>query len=430
MHKKPILVLLLMMAIGLWLGAQWLDLNRSARVEVEMTRTEQQQWLLRYTFAEPVHQAVFIRNPDNSRQQRWQPLDKDFYLGSDAERREYIARADGQAFQSVAFRLEPTYISLRKDYAPFMPFSDGGMSWFSGRFKVCPENCQSAMRFVYAFTMNAPASDQILLPAQQGEGSVSWQETSETDGVLVYVGPQHVNQQVQGVTTVIDPQLPEGLQQRLANAVPPLLDYFNQRLPPLRQRPMVLASYSPTDDGRYGYQGGVVGDQMTLHWYGPVLSERLRGDVFIEDTLWFIAHEFAHLYQAGQFNQEQAWIHEGAAEFMAWSYLNYSPMTARYAQLRLHQAQQDCHDEQDRIAVHYACGFVWSARIDAEIQKRHAKGLFFLWYMYVEALKGETLQGSDVTALYYQLLGELTSAAFVDTLREEVSARYGALTVE
>lgn len=428
MHKKPILVALLVVAVGLWFTAQWLNDNRSAQVTVEMTRTEQQQWLLQYTFAKPVQQATFIRNPDSSRQQRWQPLDTGFYIGSDAEQREFIARADGQPFQSVAFQLNPTYVSLRKDYAPFMPFSDGGVAWFTGRFKICPEHCQSAMQFVYAFTMRAPIDAHILIPEQQGMGALSWQETSATDGSLVYVGPQQGNSEgVRGVTTLLDPQLPTSLQQGLATETPALLNFYNARLPSLTFTPMVLASYSATDDGRYGYQGGVVNQQMTLHWYGAVLSERLRGAYFVEDTLWFVAHEFAHLYQAGQFSQDQAWIHEGAAEFMAAGYLQQSPLTADYTKLRFQQARQDCAEEHDLIAVHYACGLVWSERIDAEIRKRHDSGLFFLWYMYIDALQQETSAQPDYTGLYYKLLGEVTSEAFATELEETISARYRAL---
>ena len=41
----------------------------------------------------------------------------------------------------VKFTLTPTYRHLSKDYAPFSPFSDGGLLFHSGRFFACADEC-------------------------------------------------------------------------------------------------------------------------------------------------------------------------------------------------------------------------------------------------------------------------------------------------
>ncbi|MDN7127138.1 hypothetical protein J6J08_07065 [Pseudidiomarina sp. 1APR75-33.1] len=426
MHKKVVLFILLGCAVAIWLIAAWMKANSVAVVDVAVSKTEQDEWFVAYHFEEVVERVYFVRNPDSSRLQRWDPLESGYYLAVDSESGdEYVARTDGAGFNSVAFRLDPTYIALRKDYAPFSTFSDGGVSWFTGRFKVCPTSCSSALAYSYNFSMQAPLREHIRLPEQSERGELNWRE-SASDGQVVYVGPQALDTSRQdGFETIIDPILPRSLQQRLRQDVPPLTAYFNQRMPPLSERPMLLASFSPTTDGRFGYQGGVVGNQMLLHWYGHSMAERVTAPYFVEDTLWFIAHEFAHLYQAGQFSNEQAWIHEGAAEFMALSYLRSIRTNSIYLNHRLQGAQAKCNTSQDSFEVHYACGLLWAADIDAQIQATYPHGLFFLWYMYVQALADDPY--ADATQLYFELLAQLTSETFAQQMRTRVALRYEQL---
>ncbi|WP_258240519.1 hypothetical protein [Pseudidiomarina homiensis] len=426
MHKKLVLLGLLACAIGIWFAAAWLKENASTEVQIRMTKTTQDEWFVSYIFADSVTQATFVRNPDHSRIERWQPIDNDYYIGVDAESgHEFIARIDGRAFNSVAFQLEPTYVTLRKDYAPFSPFSDGGVSWYSGRFKVCPQSCSSALRFDYAFTMEAPLSDFVRLPEHSERGQLVWRE-SASDGQVIYVGPQQPGPAVEhGFETIIDPILPVSLKRRLLSDVPPLTQYFNQRMPHLAERPMLLASFSSTDNGRYGYQGGVIGNQMVLHWYGHSMAERITAPYFVEDTIWFVAHEFAHLYQAGQFSNDSAWIHEGAAEYMALEYLRSIGANSVYLNHRMKKASEQCLASSDKFELHYACGLLWAAEIDQQIKREYPHGLFFLWYMYVQALDEQPR--SDPVDLYFELMAQLTNQEFTQQLQGQIAQRFARL---
>lgn len=426
MHKKVVLLGLLACAIGVWFAAAWLKENAHTEVQVDLTKTSQNEWFVAYTFAENVTRATFVRNPDHSRIERWRPIESSYYIGVDSTtNHEYIARVDGQAFNSVAFELEPTYVTLRKDYAPFSPFSDGGISLYSGRFKVCPDDCNSALRFSYAFSMDAPLSDFVRLPEQSKRGAIQWRE-SASDGQVVYVGPQEPGPTAEhGFETIIDPVLPTSLKRRLLRDVPPLTEYFNQRMPSLSERPMLLASFSPTDNGRYGYQGGVIGHQMVLHWYGHSMAERSTAPYFVEDTLWFVAHEFAHLYQAGQFSNDSAWIHEGAAEYMALEYLRSIQANSVYLNHRVSKASDQCLTSTDKVELHYACGLLWAAEIDQAIKQEYPHGLFFLWYMYVEALNDKPR--SEPVDLYFELMEQLTNESFVRQLQTQIAQRFAKL---
>lgn len=375
---------------------------------ITLIKQSPEQWWVDYRSPQPVSQLVFIRNPDQSRQQRWQPLDSAFEVSQTEANEERIRRRDGAQFEQVRLQLTPTYVSLEKDYAPFSPFTDGGMAWFTGRFKVCPEHCDNSAALQYQFVMQALASDAIRIPAQQFSASGSWLEAAD-DGQVVYVGPQQQTDPF--LDSVIDPGLPYALQTSLRYDLPPMLQYFAERLQPLTAAPMLLASFSATEDGRYGQQGGVIGRQLFVHWYGHSMHERMTEANFINDTLWFFAHEVGHLYQSGIYSNQDAWIHEGVAEFMAYDYLHHSGGREGYLQQRFAQAEQQCfavNQGGSAFAKHYSCGLLVAVTMHERLLRDHERGLYRLWQDYKAVYEG----GSEANATtYLQLYESLTDSA-------------------
>ena len=88
-------------------------------------------WSVSYTSDAPVTRISFQRSPDSSRGKRWRIKSADFKVVK-VNDYETVRRVDGKPFTQVEFELTPTYISLPKDYAPFSPFTDGGMLFHSG----------------------------------------------------------------------------------------------------------------------------------------------------------------------------------------------------------------------------------------------------------------------------------------------------------
>ncbi len=229
--------LLAALVIGLAVAVQQAQ-TPAPTIAITLAKQSTERWQVAYQSPQPVHQLVFIRNPDKSRQQRWQPLDSAFEVSLTAANEERIRRIDGAEFEQVALQLTPTYVALDKDYAPFSPFTDGGMAWFTGRFKVCPEHCDNSAAMNYEFTMQALTGDAIRIPAQQFTGTASWVEPAD-DGQVVYVGPQQQTDPF--LDSVIDPGLPYALQTSLRYDLPPMLQYFAERLQPLAAAPILLA---------------------------------------------------------------------------------------------------------------------------------------------------------------------------------------------
>lgn len=384
------------------------------QINVNMYREQtglSDRWWIQYQLAEPVTRLEFIRTPDQSRVTRWSPESGEFMIAVAANGDEYIQRVDQQPFQFVSFELTPTYTYLEQDYAPFSPYSDGGMAWFSGRFKVCPESCEFAGQFRFYFTMQSASTDSIVIPTASATGDLSWYESAD-DGLMVYVGDQQPNQS--GMPLLIDQGIPAALQNELRNSLEPMLDYFAARLGALETAPMVFASYSSTSNGRYGNQGGVIGNQLFVHWYGMALEDRMIEPTFVNDTLWFFAHEVAHLYQRNLFDNDHAWIHEGSAEWMAYRYLESIGVSAGYLELRLARAEKLCAqaNPDDRIRQDYACGMLLAKRIDEALLREYPFGIYYFWQ---EFLARSTAQ-SDQYTVFQETLQQLTHQQFASAL--------------
>ncbi|MDX1705677.1 hypothetical protein [Pseudidiomarina sp.] len=422
MSSKKLLLGLAAGAAAIWVAAQYYSASTTEDISVTMQKQNGTEWSVLYQLEKPTQRLAFVRNPDHTRVERWQPVSDYFMVAVDtATGQEFISRRDGQPFSEVNIGLTPTYTPLLKDYAPFSPFTDGGMGWFSGRFKVCPLTCDDAMRLTYDFHMQAEPLDYIRLPGQNARQSANWQESAD-DGVMVYVGPQAPS--VNGLQSIIDPGLPQALQSSLQQDLPPIMNYFSARLGELTVRPMVMASFSSTDDGRYGQQGGVIGSQLFVHWYGHSLYERMQSTEFVNETLWFFAHEVAHLFQGNLFDNDNAWIHEGAAEFMAYEYLHNQGVSDNFLSQRLETAltlcEQPLTDEQ--FAKHYACGLVVAERIDQELKSDYPIGLFRLWELY--QLQIEKNPGEEGADTYFRILAELTSKRFAASIQNYLEHQF------
>ncbi|KFZ32058.1 hypothetical protein IDSA_05135 [Pseudidiomarina salinarum] len=424
MSSKKLLFSLAAGAGIIWVAAHFYDASVTETVRVVMQKTDGTHWSVHYELEQQTDRLVFVRAPDHTRVNRWQPVSDQFMVAVDtATNEEFLARRDGQPFDQVSISLTPTYIPLLKDYAPFSPFTDGGMAWFSGRFKVCPLTCDDARRLTYDFRMEAQRLDYIRLPGLSGQQAVSWQESAD-DGYMVYVGP--LAPAITKLETIIDPGLPPALQASLQRDLPPLMGYFSDRLGALNERPMIMASFSSTSDGRYGQQGGVIGSQLFVHWYGHSLYERMKNNDFVNETLWFFAHEVAHLFQGNLFSNEDSWIHEGAAEFMAYEYLQSQGMSDTFLSQQLASALTLCEEPltDDLFAKHYACGLVVASRIDSELKMNYPLGLFRLWELYqlhVEQHPDEV--GADA---YFRILAELTSQNFANSVRSYLERQFSA----
>jgi hypothetical protein len=280
---------------------------------------------------------MFASSPDNSRLKRWQPVLSIFSVNY-INGREIIRRKDGHSFTSVRIKLTPSYIHLPKSYVPFSPFSNGGMLLHSARFFACPNIC-SGNENLWAMAVKAPVQDTILLDGKVYLAKTCWWDKNE--GQKLYVGQQRSDHNANYIS-IIDPYLTHTIGKQLHTILPSMMMFLEKSYGALSRKPMLFASFGVTHDGRFGRQGGTLPNQIFMHWYGDVAYQENN----LAATLWFFAHEAAHLYQnlgGKAITPVDNWLHEGHAEMMAMKImLNLLPQYQAFVDDKVANATTSC----------------------------------------------------------------------------------------
>ncbi len=170
------------------------SVNAGQQVDTHLRKLSDGIWTVEYRTADPVKRLGFRRNPDQSRMERWQPGSDDFEIvyvdnddSDDGAGGEYIVRKNRKKFSQVTFTLTPTYRHLSKDYAPFSPFSNGGLLFHSGRFFACVDDCNDSEND-WKMALTVPVDEHIVLNGEVLRGSVEWHD--KDSGRSIYVGEQ------------------------------------------------------------------------------------------------------------------------------------------------------------------------------------------------------------------------------------------------
>jgi hypothetical protein len=148
---------------------------------IAITAPAEGEWTVAYTLPAPAAELVFARSPDNSRGEDWTaPAGFKIVLEGGSER---ARRTDGQPFSEVRFGVPPRYRDLPKDYAPFMPFGDGGRLFYTGRLFACGGECPDDARWAISIET---AQEFVLVNGERHDARASWRDSGQ--GRNVYVG--------------------------------------------------------------------------------------------------------------------------------------------------------------------------------------------------------------------------------------------------
>lgn len=384
---------------------------KAANPSIDLNIDSRSTWTVNYESEKAMRRLVFFRNPNGARTLRWQPENEHYTLSREAGV-EFVERLDGKDFHSVSLKLTPTYTHLPADYAPFSPFSDGSTLFHSGRFFACSESCENAENRWRIRINSEQKQAHIVVNGQRHHSTAEWIDSNS--GQQVYVGNL---EPVKGehFLMLIDPGLDQGIATLINKSLPPIMDGLAQRLPAPRNISTLYASYGKTSDGRYGHQGGVLPDQVFMHWYGSTKNTDSGS------LMSFFAHEAVHIFQGlGMHHQaaEDYWIHEGSAEYMSALILDDLESTdANYLQEKLASARQQClaalaNGDSYLIAsgknpyVHYPCGMLLHAAIHNSLLNRDTEHSYFqLWRSYTtEIAKGRVPSTASFLDIARQLL--------------------------
>ena len=419
-----------------WANSQALNDSSPSNILIKVeksTADTSEKWVVTYTLTTPAKTLAFVRNPDTSRTTRWFAQDNDIEIVfDDTKHQELVRSKSGKSLSTVSFLLTPTYKHLGKDYAPFSPFSDGGNTFHSGRLFACANACTEEDN-KWHLTLNVPSDEHILLNGKVMKSSVSW--TDNNDGRVVYVGKQQPII-TDDVVALIDPGLPESIKASLEEDLPNIMAFFSHSLNPLKgEKPMLFASYANVDD--HSTQGGTLPNQIFMHWNRQDLNEQADNSSFVNQTLWFFAHEVAHLYQPGSTegvseNEEQSWLHEGNADYFAAIAMNFLYEDANsYVESRMTRAFESCTEglaqttlarayKNGHFNLYYSCGMIMYRAIDSVVQQKTLgeESLFTVWKRLQKAVNSGMPPG---TATFLTLLEPYNAPELIKAINNATS---------
>jgi hypothetical protein len=394
------------------------------------------EWQAAYTLAAPARVLRFTRNPGDSRRPRWRaPAEFEIAHEDGVDR---LRRRDGGAFEAVTLAIPARYVMLPKEYAPFSPFTDGGLLVHTGQFHACAGDAECPGEVRWPVTVVPPAGARAIAHGVAAERA-SFADAG--DGTNVYVGAGTPLASPDFIA-VVDAGLPVTVRAALDRLLPPLMREFGARLAPPPEKPMLFASLDPhaPADGGLHVQGGVLPGQVFMHLASGDWSRDTEQKV-VGFLPWFFAHEAAHLFQfagekgGGDYTQ-QAWIHEGGADaFAALSVARFGG-TREYVDLRVGKAVGLCATglrglggrplnasaEAGAFDNYYQCGLLMHLALDAEVRRasRGKRDLFDVWADFLGRVRAGAPWNQDEFLAAARRAGASGSADFCLALATQV----------
>jgi len=301
----------------------------------------------------------------------------------------------GPVPSQVRFSIRPKAVELEAEYGA-LTFSDGAVALPTRQFDVFALSSVEAAE--------AMPADLNGVDLEGGPSAVTWRDmagpvlfngerreglTTTTERSYVLLGQARVTPS-EGLTTVIDPNLPPWIGEEIRSFAPRIDDYYLRRLGPPgvgSEASTVMVSWNgPT--ARLSSMGGSVLPGLIVMKFEGVGVLNPSQEV-LERSRWFIGHESAHFWlgQAVRYQfARDAWITEGGADLMA--VRGFKALDPAYdARAELQTEVDDCIDlarnkpvaeagERGEHRAYYACGAVFAMAAEGA-QKRHDGGDWF-----------------------------------------------------
>lgn len=378
-----------------------------ADVNIQLNKSVETLSLI-YTTGTPAQKIAFVNSPNDSRTKRWKPVNNEFEVVYE-KHQEFIQRIDGKTFNHVQLSLTPTYKHLPKSYAPIAPFSDGGVLIHTGRLFACIDLCSDDDNG-WKIKIEVKGNTHFIANGKVNYQSENW--LGYDDGQYVYIGQQKPIDEPTFLA-MIDHGLPEKMKMELSQSLPKTMTFFESRLGENSSsvKPILFASYS-NKKGK-DIQGGVLPNQVFIHWDMDNLNEKLKEENFINRTLWMFAHEASHFYQDSASlvsDKSESWIHEGNAEWLSAIALRefYPEIIESFISKKLNQAKTGCVNALTKYSLvdaakkgnyraYYQCGIIIHSLIDKNTRElsKGKHSIFDVWNNFKEQGRNADKTGAE-----------------------------------
>lgn len=370
--------------------------------DIFLAETAPYRFRVEYRLSEPARALYFVRNADDFRTLRWRSSDPVIFHKADGQTR--VERRDGAAFVSIAFELDGRiYDDIARDYAPFSPFSDGGVLIHTGHLHACAD-APCGADAAWAIVAEPARRRRVAVGETEARGALAF--IDRADGSFVYMGAKRPTD-IGGIRAVFDDAAPDSVRRALKTSASDLLTWFDAAFGASAARPTFYISAGPAPEGLgFESRGAALNHQISIHLIGGGWRAHLspeRG--FLP---WYFAHEIAHTRQDVEDRpitdafMRDAWVQEGGAEALAALAVRaVDPGLSGYVEARIARAVDDCANAMSAPAAtrpdpSYACGLAVQMAIDADLRRQTdgARTLVDVWRLFLV----RTARGAPWTA--------------------------------
>ncbi|HUH24205.1 MAG TPA: hypothetical protein VLZ51_09115, partial [Brevundimonas sp.] len=356
----------------------------------------------------------------------------------------------GPVPRHVRFSIKPKAVDLEAEYGT-LTFSDGAVALPTRQFDVFALSSVEAAE--------AMPADLNGVDLEGGPSTVTWRDTAgpvlvngerraqlSTTGERSYVllGRARVTPG-EGLTTVMDPNLPAWIGEEIRGFAPHVGDYYLRRLgaPGVgSETSTVMVSWNGPTERLSSMGGSVLPGLIVMQFEGVgVLNPSKQ---VLERSRWFIGHESAHFWlgQAVRYQfARDAWITEGGADLMAVRALKaLDPTYDDRAELQ--SEVDDCTTlardkpvaeagERGEHRAYYACGAVFAMVAEAA-QKRRDGGDWFDFLRPVLAANREdgVLSRAEWLDALTRVSGDPSLAPILDRMLDQGAADPAAVIAD
>ncbi len=404
-------------------------------ISVTLQAREDGLWQVDYTFPAPQKIVIFSRSENEYRAKTWKSLTSNVQL-------ERIGGIDALVFKTPAktasFKIKPFTGKVRRDYTPFIPFSDGGMAVYTGQFNVLYAQDREDIVSLKGNIRNWHGEQKLhtvkILSNMPmiNDGNVERGEALDPtvgtgEGRYIYVGQAEITQG-QDFSGVVDPGLPQWLTERFDEDLIKIFggyaDLWGEGLP---TKSTILFASRGFEATGFSMKGSALGNMLALQASGQSL--RKPSASILQTLHWFFAHEIAHLFQAKNKmqldNLDHAWVNEGAANTMTNHVLRHQCLANQaYINAQYHKEFEECTQylqtgklteaaKNGQYNIPYTCGDIIGQITDGAL-KDHT--IFDFWNVMLAGAQDEATYSVDDYFATMEKLG--ASKSIIDRLKK------------
>lgn len=392
-----------------------------------LDRVAADAWHAEYCFAQPVDAVKFMRPFEGLRENSWQAAEAFEFTFADGTAE--LRRHDGENFRCATITLQPYTVLPDMNYYAFSPYSDGGMSLYTG--------------YLIASSLVDGEWQEMNLDARyagrEGEKIIT-RDPEHLVEQFVYFGRQSVFAS-EGAIAVIDPAMPDKAKRGILEAIPAVNRMLDESFGfrPASPYMIFMATDLDASDG-YSIKGGALEGQIEFMLKGrgvvPLIEQH---PAHFPKTM---AHEMIHLWQNdhwfGMLGNDQPWVHEGSAEALAFE---IARGTGVYTEEKYRDAwnatESECIASLKKSSIHagtesgnsdiaYSCGALLN-RLAGEAIDPANPGAGIVRFWQAMAAWSAHERKTDSEKLYFMTLEKL---GFADTKTEALRAFLDVRTEE